>query len=49
MDNLNSNIVNNMLIHYSALMKEGAKDFGGDFTSISIFHSIDSDSPDRFH
>ena len=43
MDNLNSNIVNNMLIHYSALMKEGAKDFGGDFTSISIFHSIDSD------
>lgn len=43
MDNLNSNIVNNMLIHYSALMKEGVKDFGGDYTSISIFHSVDTD------
>lgn len=43
MNNFNSNIVNNMLIHYSGLMKEGTKDFGGDFMSESIFSDIDTD------
>lgn len=43
MNNFNSNIVNNMLIHYSGLMKEGTKDFGGDFMSESIFRDIDTD------
>lgn len=43
MSNFNLNIVNNMLIHYSGLMKAGTKDFGGDFMSESIFRDIDTD------
>jgi len=42
-NNFNSNIINNMLIHYSGLMKEGTKDFGNDFMSESIFRDIDTD------
>ena len=43
MGKINPDVINNMFIHYSGLMQAGTTDFGEDETSMSIFHSIDTD------
>ena len=42
-NNINPEILKNMKIHYTGLLKEGIKTLGGDFMSESIFTSLDTD------
>lgn len=41
MSDFDANVINNMIIHYSGLMKSETKSFGSDFMSKSIFKDID--------
>lgn len=42
-NNISPEVQKNMRIHYTGLLKEGAKTLGGDFMSKSIFTSLDTD------
>ncbi|MCR5265789.1 MAG: hypothetical protein K6E29_04255 [Cyanobacteria bacterium RUI128] len=45
-NNVDKQIIDNMRTHYSGLMKVGARDFGGDFMSKTIFDMVNTNKAD---